>query len=297
MKTLIEILVLAAIYGVYASGFTLVFGLFDVLNLAHAAVFAFGAIFTMFLVADHGMPLLAAAAVAIVACAVLGVLIERIAFRPIRYRGSTIWGRHIGPLITSLGVASILAGGERLWFGIDPRYFPSTALPSQNFSVSGSTVTVPNIVAVATMILVFGGLSALLRFTRWGLEVRGVAHGPATMPLFGINVERRIMEVFGLAAALGGIAGIVWGLSFNIASPVDTPGQVDIRGFAIIILGGMGSIPGALLGAIFLAASEVLSVQWLSSGWQELIAFAILFLMLLVRPQGILGSRVDERGD
>lgn len=297
MKTAIEILVLAAIYGVYASGFTLVFGLFDVLNLAHAAVFAFGAIFTMFLVADHGLPLIPAAVAGIAACAVLGVLIERIAFRPIRYRGSTIWGRHIGPLITSLGVASILAGGERLWFGIDPRYFPSSALPSATLSLGGTTVTVANILAVVFMVLVFGGLWALLRFTRWGLEVRGVAHAPGTMPLFGINVERRIMEVFALAAALGGIAGVVWGLSFNIASPVDTPGQVDIRGFAIIILGGMGSVPGALLGAMFLAASEVLSVQWLPAGWQELIVFVILFLMLLVRPQGILGSRVDERGD
>lgn len=288
MDDLVNILILTAIYGLYASGFTLVFGLFDVLNLAHAAVFAFGAIFAMYAATAFELSLPLAALAAVGASAIVGLVVERTAFRPLRYRTTSAWGRHIGPLITSLGAASILAGVERLWFGINPRHFPGDALLDQRVQIGGASVSAADIVAIVVLLLAFGGLSLALRRTRWGLEVRGVAESPETMPLFGVNVERRTMEVFALAAALGGVAGVVWGLQFNTASPT-TAAQMDIRGFAVIILGGMGSVPGALIGSLFLAASEVLSVRWLPSGWQSLVAFVALFIMLLVRPQGILG--------
>lgn len=291
MRDLVNILVLTAVYGLYASGFTLVFGLFDVLNLAHAAVFAFGAVLTMAAASGLDVALPIAAGLGIAASALVGLVVERVAFRPIRYRSTSVWGRHIGPLITSLGAASILAGMSRIWFGINARHFPSRVLLDDPVALGSVTVRVADLVSIALLIVAFGALQVALARTRWGLEVRAVAQSPQTVPLFGVNVERRIMEVFALAAALGGVAGIVWGLQFNTASPA-TAVQMDVRGFAIIILGGMGSVPGAIVGAVFLAASEVLSVRFLPPGWQSLIAFLALFVMLLVRPQGILGRRI-----
>ncbi len=291
MADLLNILVLASIYGLYASGFTLVFGLFDILNIAHAAVFAFGAILAMFLVTSS-MPLWLAAPAAIFGATLAGVLIERVAFRPIRYRARTAWGHHTGPLVTSLGAATVLEGLETWWFGIDPRHFPEGTFTDFSFQIVGSRITLIDITSIGLLLLTFGGVWALIKYTRWGLEVRAVADAPQTAPLFGIDVERRIIQVFALASALGGIAGLIWGLAFNMASPA-TASQVDMRGFAIITLGGMGSVPGALIGALFLASAEVLSVLWLPSSWQSMIGYGTLFLMLLIRPQGILGKKAD----
>jgi len=292
MADIINILVIASVYGLYASGFTLIFGVLDILNLAHASVFAFGAVFTMYVVHSTGLPLILSAGIGILGSTAVGVIIERIAFRPIRYRAKTVWGRHVGPLMTSLGAATMLTGLQRVWFGIDPRHFPHGTIPNIVFKFLGYRISLVDIVSISLLFLTFGAIWAILKYTRWGMEIRAVAERPETVPLFGIDIERRIIEVFALASALGGFAGLIWGMKFNHASP-ETAAIVDIRGFAIIILGGLGSIPGAFLGALFIAAAEVLSVRWLPSGWQFVVAFTMFFLMLVIRPQGILGRKLD----
>jgi len=291
MADFFDIATLAAIYAVYASGFTLVFGLFDVLNLAHATVFGFVAVFVLYLASVQHLSFWVVVLIAVVGGGVLGLLVERIAFRTIRYRAGSTWSKHLGPMITSLGAASVLGGVSSLWFGITPLSFPHEQL-SHTFIVGDARITVAEIVTIVMMVLVFGLLMLLLRRTRWGLEIRGVADRPATVGLLGVNVERRTMQVFSLAGMLGGLAAVLWAVQFNTASQ-DTSSQVDIRGFAIIVLGGMGSVPGAAVGAVFLAAVEVLSVRWLPNGWQSMIAYIALFLVLIVRPQGLLGRELE----
>lgn len=290
MADLLNILVVTAIYGLYASGFTLIFGLFDVLNLAHASVFAFAAAGAMYVASTLETGLLVSAAIAITGAVVLGVLVERVAFRPLRYRDHTAWSGHMGPLITSLGAASILVGLQTKWFGVDPLHFPATRTRQINFG--DSSYQIADVAAIVLLVAVFVGLQLLIRSTKWGMEVRGVALEPRTMPLLGINVERRIVEAFALAGALGGVAGVLWALKFNTAS-ASSASQVEVRGFAIIIIGGMGSIPGALIGAVILAASEVLSVRFLPSGWQALTVYSALILVLLARPGGVMGVTRD----
>lgn len=293
MEAFLHVLALAGIYGLFACGLTLIFGVMEVLNLAHATTFAFAAVLAMFLVGTAGFPMWLGCGIAIAAAGILAVLIDRVAFRPLRYRGRTAWGRHVGPLLTSLGASTMLLGFERSWFGIDPRHFPNdlVAIP---FLLVGSVRV--NTVGLGTFVLfvaIIGLLMYLLNRTRWGVEVRAVSERSETAALFGINVERRFTETMALAGLTAGLAGIAWGLTFNIASP-ETGAQLDVKGFALIILGGMGSVLGSLLGALVIAAIEVVGGLYLPNGMQTLIVFAMLIVLLLVRPQGFLGERLQQ---
>jgi len=291
MEIALHILSLAGIYGLFACGLTLVFGVMEVLNLAHATVFSFAAVFAMFLAGDAGLPLWLGCIIAILAAAVLAVIVDRVAFRPLRYRGRTVWGRHFGPLLTSLGASTMLLGLQRGWFGIDPRHFPPGVADIKPWLLGGVRI---NLVGVA-IFLVFVGAIAVLTFllkrTRWGAEVRAVAERSETAALFGIDAERRYIEIMALAGLMAGMAGIAWAFAFNIASP-ETGAQLDVKGFALIILGGLGSVPGSLLGALIIAAIEVLGGLWLPPGMQTLIVFAALIALLILRPQGLLGARI-----
>jgi branched-chain amino acid transport system permease protein len=286
MVTIVDILSLAAIYGLFAAGLTLVFGVMEVLNLAHAATFAFAAIFAMFLVTEWDVAFWLACVAAVLGGAVVAIATDRVAFRPLRYRGGTVWGRHIGPLLTSLGVATILAGLDRALFGIDPRHFPDT--PQGYLTIGDQRVTWVSIGVIVVFAVVVMLLAFLVARTRWGMEVRAVAERNETAALFGIDTERRFIQTMGLAGLLAGMAGIAWGLIFNIASP-ETASQLDVKGFALIILGGMGSVAGSLIGALVIATVEVLGGLWLPHGAQGLLVFGVLFALLVIRPQGLLG--------
>jgi branched-chain amino acid transport system permease protein len=294
MVTLLHTFSLAAIYGLFACGLTLIFGVLEVLNLAHAVIFAFATLFAMYLVDQHHLSLWMACAVSIIAAGLIAAIVDQIAFRPLRNRsGSTVWGRHVGPLLTSIGAATTLIGLERAWFGIDPRHFPNDLVRFPTISIGSTTINVVGLITFAVFILITLGLTFALNNTRWGVEVRAVAERSETAVLFGINAERRYIETMFLAGILAGIAGVAWGLTFNIASP-ETGSQIDVKGFALIILGGMGSIPGSLIGAIIIAAIEVICGLWFPNGLQTLVLFAGLIVILLVRPQGILGRPLVE---
>jgi branched-chain amino acid transport system permease protein len=291
VAVVLDILALAGIYGLFALGLTLIFGVLEVLNLAHAATFAFAAIFAMFVVSEWHLPLLVGCSIAVLAGGAVGVLTDRLAFRTLRGRVTSAWGRHIGPLLTSLGVATIIHGLDLTWFGFDPRHFPNQLLPTSYLLIGGQRITVLSLVIIAVFLLMVAALTLLLSRTRWGAEIRAVAERGETAALFGIDTERRFMEIMGLAGMLAGMAGVAWSLTFNLASP-EIGSQLDVKGFALIILGGMGSIPGSLLGALVIAGVEVLGSLWLPIGAQELVVFAVLFALLVARPQGLLGRRM-----
>lgn len=273
-----------AIYALFAVGYALIFGVLDVLNLAHAAIFTWGALMAWWLMAVVLAPLPVALLLAALGAGLLGLVLDRLAFAPLRRRAAP----HLSPLISSLAMATILQGLAFGFFGADVHTYPATTLSSGVFTlgsvVIGWVQLLVLIVAVALMLL----LRWLIEATRYGRAVRAIAENPRAAQILGINVERAIGQTFFLASALGGVAGVLYGLTFN--SAVFSMGEpVELRGLAIIILGGMGSIPGAVIGGFALALVEVFSVSFLASQYRDAIAFAVLFLVLVLRPTGLLG--------
>jgi len=288
----LDIVALAGIYGMYACGLTLVFGVLEVLNLAHAATFAFCTLLAMYLTTTQAWPLWQAALITVLAGAVVAIAIDRIAFWPLRRRGAvTAWGKHIGPLLSSLALATILLGVDQVAFGLDPRHFPDRVLPTATLHLGSGAIPLVSAVSTALFVVLVIALTAALRKTRWGLEVRAVAEQSTTAALFGVNGERRFIETMAVSGALAALAGLAYGLTFNIASP-DTSSQLDVKGFALVVLGGLGSVPGSLVGATVIAAIEVSGAKWLPHGTEQLLVFGVLFLLLVVRPQGIFGTKI-----
>jgi branched-chain amino acid transport system permease protein len=281
-----------SIYALFALGYTLVFGVLDILNLAHAAIFMLGAIVSWWLVSAQGWPLWLAFVVAVLLAGLLGVLLDRIAFLRLRQRGAG----HLSPMISSIGMALVFVGLAKLLFGPDRQQFPREAFPQVYFDI-GTTIRVRllDIVILVVSIGMMVGLNWLVRRTALGRAIRAVAENPQAAALLGVNIEGVIMRTFFIASALGGAAGILYGLSLNSIEP--TMGNlVELKGLAIIILGGMGSIPGAMLAGFLIGLVEVLSVTFGRSELRDAFVFAALFLVLLIRPQGIFGVRQGRTG-
>jgi branched-chain amino acid transport system permease protein len=293
---------IGSIYALFAVGYTLVFGVLDVLNLAHSAVFMLGAVITYSLVALHGVPFLPAALVAILACGVLGLLIEFVALRPLRRRNAP----PISALISTIGLALIFVavieqatpGTFFSWLwqdGPNSVRFPSNAVPNPTFHVLGLTIEGTKLlILVAALVLVLV-LGYVIRFTQVGRALRAVAENRRAATLLGIRVDRVFASTLFVSSALGGLAGLLFGLAISDISPYIGRDQVELKGLAVIVLGGMGSVPGAVIGGYLLGLIEVLAFVRFGSNIEAGVAFAALFLMLVLRPQGLFGARLRER--
>jgi branched-chain amino acid transport system permease protein len=285
---LVNGIVLGAAYALFAVGYTLIFGVLDILNLAHAAIFMTAA-FTALALVQHGMPLPLAFAIAIAFAGVLGILLDRVAFAPLRARNAGT----LAPLISSIGVAIMLGGAIRGIFGPDEQRFPEGTLGA--FGTAHLTIGPLDIAAldaaiVAVALVLMVALTFALRSTALGRAIRAVAQDRIAAALLGVNIERTIALTFFIASALGGAAGILIGLQYDSISV--TMGQrIELKGLAIIILGGMGSVTGAVVGAFLLGAVETLSVAYISSSYRDAIAFGVMFLILVIRPSGLFGKR------
>lgn len=290
MQQAVNGIFLGTIYALFAMGYTLVFGVLDLLNLAHSAVFMLGAFMALELVVAAGLPFWAAAVLAILGGALLGVLIERVAFAPLRRRADS----HFAGLISSIALAIVLGAVALGVFGPSTQRFPAGTFPDTAFTIAGARVTLLQVVVVVVALTMMLGLNALVRTTRLGRAMRAVAENPRAARLLGIDVERVTIVTFALSSALGAAAGVLFALSFN-AITVDMGLNIELKGLAVIIVGGMGSLPGALLGGLVLGLAEVYSIVYAGSSWRDAIAFGLLFAILLLRPQGLLGrGRVRE---
>jgi branched-chain amino acid transport system permease protein len=279
-----------SIYALFALGYTLVFGVLDILNLAHAAIFMMGAMVSWWLVSEQGWVLPVAFPVAVVLAGGLGVLLDRVAFLRLRRRGAG----HLSPLISSIGMSLVFVGMARLLFGSDRHQFPAEAFPQVYFDVgSALRISSLNVVILAVSLAMMGGLTWLVQRTALGRAMRAVAENPRAAALLGVNIEAVIMQTFFIASALGGAAGILYGLSLNSIEPT-MGGQVELKGLSIIILGGMGSIPGAVVAGFLIGMIEVLSVAFGRSELKDAFVFAALFLVLLLRPEGIFGLKLGR---
>ncbi len=280
-------LFLGSIYALFALGYTLVFGVLDILNLAHAAVFMVATFVAVALV-GHGLDILLALPLAVLFAGLLGLVLERVAFRPLRARTDS----NIAGLISSLAAATIIEAVALEIWGPNITRFPFGTMPegpASQFQLLGGTVSRLQLTIIAVAVLLFLVLTWLVKGTRLGREVRAVAESPRSARVLGVNVDRAIAAAFFISSALGGAAGVLYGLAFNSISP-DMGHGVELKGLAVIVLGGMGSMPGAVLAGFALGLTEVFVVANLGGSWRDVISFAGLFLFLVLRPRGLMGA-------
>lgn len=289
-QQLLNALTLGSVYALFALGFTLVFGVLAVINLSHGAVFMVGSYAALALVTRLDAPLWAAMLGAMLVSGTLGLLVDMLILKPLRARNAP----HLIPMIATIGVGIMLTSTAQGLFGAEILRFPDGTLPAGEFVVGDVHVRALEIAIVAIAFVLMAVLFAVLKRTQLGRALRAIAESPKAAWLLGINVERLFHITSFAAAALGGIAGVLIGLNFNAITP--QMGQPILhKGIAAIILGGMGDIRGALFGGLFLGFAEVISKAYLSSQMGDAIAFGLLFLILLVRPSGLFGRKLERK--
>jgi branched-chain amino acid transport system permease protein len=301
-QQLLNAIFTGSIYALFAVGYTLVFGVLDILNLAHSAVFMFGAALTYSLVVNHGQPFWIASIIAIAACALMGLVIEHMCLRPLRRRRAP----PIAALISTVGLALIIvaaveqgqAGTFFGWLWVDGGNsvaFPAGTVPNPTWHVGDLTIEASKVAIIPISIALMLVLGYVIRYTQVGRGLRAVAENPRAARLMGLDVDRMISLTLVISSALGGLAGILFGVALGDISPYIGRDSVEVRGLAVIVLGGMGSIPGAVVGGYLLGLIEMLALVALGSSARGGVAFAALFLMLVLRPQGLFGAQLRER--
>jgi branched-chain amino acid transport system permease protein len=286
-----------SIYALIALGYTMVYGTLRLINFAHGDVYMIGAFAAYFLARALGVgtvsnasPLLAALVLlgSMAICAALGVLIELLAYRPVRKSS------RITALITAIGVSLFLENAGILIFGADPKFFPQVIAPRTIQLAEGVLVTNHQITVVLVSVVLMIALTLFIQRTRTGKAMRAVAFNRDAASLMGIPVDRIITITFALGSALAAAAGFLVGLTNPKIEPLMgiMPG---IKAFVAAVLGGIGSIPGAMIGGLLMGISEYLVVGYISSTYRDAIAFVILIIVLLIRPAGLLGRNVTEK--
>ncbi|OGF24537.1 MAG: ABC transporter permease [Candidatus Eisenbacteria bacterium RBG_19FT_COMBO_70_11] len=284
-----------SVYALIALGYTMVYGILKLINFAHGDVYMLGAFFAYYSarwlgVAEHPTPLhaLGVLLLAMAGCAVVGVVIERAAYKPVR-RSS-----RLAALITAIGVSLLLENAGILIFGPDPKFFPQI-IPSTNIALGGG-VTISNqqvIILVVSVVLMIG-LRFIVLKTRVGKAMQAVSHNHTAAALMGISVDRIITFTFMIGSMLAAAAGVLVALQNPKIEPLMgiMPG---LKAFVAAVLGGIGNIPGAVIGGLIMGIAEVMVVGYLSPTYRDAIAFVLLIVILLVRPAGILGRNVAEK--
>jgi branched-chain amino acid transport system permease protein len=290
-QQLINGLSVGSMYALIAIGYTLVYGVLRFINFAHCDVFMVGAFVGFYVGRNFNQPSLGGGIfvmlVAMLACAALGILIERLAYRPLRNRS------RLSVLITAIGVSLFLENAGQLFFGANPQPFPEI-FPAREFVFGQLVVSSKDLVVFIVTILLLAALQFTVLKTKIGTAMRAVSFNPQAASLMGINVNVVISFTFGLGSALAAAGGILWAYKFPKIDPLMgvAPG---ITAFVAAVLGGIGNIPGAALGGLLIGVIEtfVKGSRW--STWTDAIAFVILILILLFRPAGLLGKLQPEK--
>ncbi len=271
-------LVVGSIYTLIALGLTTIFGILGIAHFAHGSVAMFGGYLTYFLISALGIGLLPSFILAMAAGALLGIILERVAYYPVRNAPP------INSFIIALGLTLIIEKLNLLAFGIDQVIIPTPFVNVIN--IGGVTMPELRIYVLAIAAILVIGMTLLIQRTWIGMAVRAVAQNRAAAVLMGINVNSVSMFVFALSSALGVAAGTLVGALFAVAPGVSS--GLVIKGFAVLILGGLGSIPGAIVGGMVLGVSEAFAAAFISSAYKDVISFLLMILVLLVRPEGLM---------
>lgn len=301
-------IILGSIYALIALGYTMVYGILGLINFAHGEVTMMGAMICIALLnallALFHFPPLAALAVAIViaipACMLLGMSIERIAYRPLRK------APRLAPLITAIGVSIVLQNLAMIIWGRGYQGFPDVLaidnLPQQSINILGATLTPVKIAIVVLTLLTLCGLWLLVNRTKLGRAMRATAQNPQVAQLMGVNTNKIISATFAIGSALGALAGIMVAANYGQADPY-MGFMLGLKAFSAAVLGGIGNLAGAVLGGLLLGLLESLGAGYLGtvtggflgSHYQDIFAFLVLITVLVFRPNGLLGERLSER--
>ena len=289
LSYLINGISLGSIYAIIALGYTMVYGIARMLNFAHGDIIMVGGFVIFTIVSTMGMPPLLGILVAVAACTVLGVVIERVAYKPLRGASS------LAVLITAIGVSYLLQNVALLIFGSNARQFtsvvnvPSLKLADGALSISGVTM-----VTIATCLIIMVGLTQFINKTKVGQAMLAVSEDQGAATLMGIDVNRTIAITFAIGSALAAISVAMRCSTYQYLTHYNgsMPG---IKAFVAAVFGGIGSIPGALIGGVLLGVIENLSKAYISSQLSDAIVFSVLIVVLLVRPTGILGKKIMEK--
>jgi branched-chain amino acid transport system permease protein len=292
---------LGAMYALLALGFTLVYGILELINFAHFNVFMVGTFIALGTLQAMGVSgqdtvmtglplvgvLVVAFAVTMASCGVIGVGIERFLLRPVR--------NVKGPaqMITTIGVSYILFNIVLLFIGADAHNFPDP-LPPMKFPLGGAVLRLREVLIWVISLVLMGGLTYFVRYTRLGKAMRATAQDPEAARMMGVEVDRVIMTAFFVGSALAGAGGLIFGLYYDFTSFI-VGFNAGLRAFTAAVLGGIGNVPGAMLGGVIIGLIESGSGQLIGSGWADVIIFSILVLVLVFRPAGLLGRMAPNK--
>ena len=289
LSYLISGISLGSVYAIIALGYTMVYGIAKMLNFAHGDVIMVGAYMAYITFTSLGLPPIAAIAVATVGCTVLGVLVEAIAYKPLRGASS------LSVLITAIGVSYFLQNAALHVFGADSKTFTSLVnIPSVSFMDGELIISGVTIASIVTCIIVMIVLTLFINKTKTGQAMLAVSEDTGAATLMGISVNRTITVTFAIGSALAGIAGVLLCSAYPTLSS-QTGAMPGIKAFTAAVFGGIGSIPGAMIGGMVMGIVENLSKAYISSQLSDAIVFALLIIILLVKPTGLMGKKIQEK--
>ncbi len=296
-KQLLEGVALGGVYALIALGYTMVYGVLGLINFAHSDVFMIGAYVGIFSAAKFGFDAahhngsiglaIAVVAAAMVLCALLGMAIERFAYRPLRHAPK------LTPLVTAIGVSMLLQNLAVLRWGSTPRSFPAI-IRTHVVHLGPITTTNVKLIDLGAALVLMAGLTVLVQRTRVGKAMRAISTNIDAAKLMGVPTDRIIALTFGIGSALAGAGGVLFGLDQPRVEPLMGV-QPGLKAFVAAVLGGIGNIPGAMLGGLLIGVVEQISAAFLSSSFAPAIVFSILVVVLLLRPQGLLGRVTREK--
>src|SRR5450756_1345584 len=302
LQQIINGLTLGSVYAVVALGYTMVYGIIQLINFAHGEVVMIGAMVAFSVItalAGTALPpvliVLAGILVAIPVCMLVGYAMERIAYRPLR------GAPRLAPLITAIGISIILQHVALLVWSRNPLAFPQI-IPLVSFDIGGAIITGVQIAIILTSVLMMGGLTLMVYRTKLGIAMRATSQNPQVAGLMGIDIDRIIAFTFIVGAALGAVAGVMVGTYYGVAH-YSMGSLLGLKAFSAAVLGGIGNLAGAMLGGILLGIVEALGAGYIGdltnnvfgSNYQDVFAFLVLIAVLVLRPSGLLGERVGDR--
>ena len=289
LQYLINGISIGSVYAIIALGYTMVYGIAKMLNFAHGDVIMVGAYISFCVTSYLGLPAWVSVLAAVAVCTILGIVIEGLAYKPLRGTPS------LAVLITAIGVSYFLQNAAQLIWSSSPKNFTSVVTMKPISLMDGKLVITGEVLlTVAVCILVMVGLTLFTGKTRTGKAMRAVSEDRDAAQLMGINVNQTISTTFAIGSALAAIAGVL--LCSTVPTLQPTTGSMPgIRAFTAAVFGGIGSIPGAMLGGILLGIIETFSKAYLSTQFSDAIVFSVLIIILLVKPAGLLGKQIQEK--
>jgi branched-chain amino acid transport system permease protein len=290
MQHFINALGLGSLYGLIAIGYTMVYGILRLINFAHGDIFMLGAYFVFYATIQHKLPWALGLVIAIAGATICGLLVDRIAYRPLRN------APRISALISAIGVSFFIENFSIVVFTGMPRPVVQPPLLMKAFSIGGVRLVPLNLMVPAISFILVAILLWMINRTKQGLAMRAISHDIETTRLMGVSVDVIIALTFAIGSALAAVAGIMWALRYPSVQPLMgiMPG---FKAFIAAVFGGIGSIPGAMLGGLALGFVEIMSVAFFPtlSGYRDAFAFIMLIVILLVKPTGLMGEKLEDK--